>query len=76
MTGLFDSAGYSAAGVWRRRLWAMALLKLLPSANSGVVKNLDQVSVFDCSVAGLELWRFLCVGVKAAVHPPAPVMLS
>lgn len=43
MTALFDSAGYSAAGVWRRRLWAMALLKLLPSANSGVVKNLDQV---------------------------------
>ncbi|CAM9704986.1 unnamed protein product [Pylaiella littoralis] len=43
MTVLFDSAGYSAAGVWRRRLWAMALLKLLPSANSGIVKNLDQV---------------------------------
>eukprot|EP00752_Nemacystus_decipiens_P012244 g10853.t1 len=43
MTGLFDSAGFSAAGVWRRRLWAMALLKLLPSANSGVVKNLDQI---------------------------------
>lgn len=43
MTTLFDSAGYSSAGVWRRRLWVMALLKLLPSANSGVIKNLDQV---------------------------------
>ncbi|CAM9115051.1 unnamed protein product [Ectocarpus fasciculatus] len=43
MTALFDSAGYSEAGVWRRRLWAMALLKLLPSANSGVIKNLDQI---------------------------------
>ncbi|CAM9383693.1 unnamed protein product [Ectocarpus sp. 4 AP-2014] len=43
MTALFDSAGYSEAGVWRRRLWAVALLKLLPSANSGVIKNLDQI---------------------------------
>lgn len=59
MTGLFDSAGYSAAGVWRRRLWAMALLKLLPSANSGV-KNLDQVFVFDCSVSG---WEVVAVSV-------------
>lgn len=55
MTGLFDSAGYSNAGVWRRRLWAMALLKLLPSANSGVVANLDQVQTVDlcaCVVTG------------------------
>ena len=43
MSGLFDSAGYSAAGVWRRRLWVIALLTLLPSANEGIVKNLDQV---------------------------------
>lgn len=47
MTTLFDSAGYSSAGVWRRRLWAMALLKLVPSANSGVVDNLDQVCVMN-----------------------------
>lgn len=43
LTSLFDSAGYSSAGVWRRRLWAMALLKLLPSADGTVVRNLDQV---------------------------------
>lgn len=43
MSSLFDSAGYSAAGIWRRRLWAIALLNVLPSANEGVVRNLDQV---------------------------------
>eukprot|EP00904_Undaria_pinnatifida_P002018 jgi/Undpi1/11817/HiC_scaffold_4.g01516.m1 len=43
MTTLFDSAGYSSAGIWRRRLWAMALLKLLPSANEDVVSSLDQI---------------------------------
>lgn len=43
MVTLFDSAGYSSAGVWRRRLWAMALLKLLPEARGDVASNLDQV---------------------------------
>lgn len=43
MSGLFDSAGYSVAGVWRRRLWAIALLTLLPSANEGIIEHLDQV---------------------------------
>ena len=43
MTALFDSAGYSSTGIWRRRLWAIALLKLLPSANGGIVTSLDQV---------------------------------
>lgn len=43
MLMLFDSVGYNSAGVWRRRLWAMALLHFLPSANSGVISNLDQV---------------------------------
>lgn len=42
MSGLFDLAGYSSVGIWRRRLWAIALLTLLPSANEGVVNNLDQ----------------------------------
>ncbi|CAM9142304.1 unnamed protein product [Choristocarpus tenellus] len=43
MSSLFDSAGYNAAGVLRRRLWSVALLTLLPSLNRDVLVHMDQV---------------------------------